>query len=556
MPGDDSDLIFRDGRPPSEGGYPGHVPGTRIDKPKEITCEYDVAVSTRDDIELYVDVFRPEGATDAPVLVVWGPYGKHQPESKDWENRPGAGVAAAGLSEYTIFEGPDPAYWCSNGYAIVHADPRGAWGSEGDLTFMSEQEATDCCDVIEWAGTRDWSNGKVGMIGVSYLAWTQWRVAELDPPHLEAINPTEGVSDFYREAAFHGGIRSEFFPTILDGSWSFSKNRVEDIEAMMEAHQLFDEYWAGKNADLSEITVPAYVVASWPDHGLHTRGTLEAFKQLSSEQKWLRVHGRKKWQDFYQEEERQRQFFDRFLKGEDSEVEYWPRVKLEVRERYFVGEFRDEDEWPIARTDYTELYLDASDGSADTTLVEEEASVRYDVDDAPAPNENVQFEYEFDEETELTGHMKLKLWVQADGSDDLDLFVEVAKIDRTGDRVPFPFQTIMDDGPVALGWLRASHRELDEERSTRYQPVHPHTSESPVEGDETVPVEIEIWPSSTLFNPGERLRLTVQGSDIYGRDWPVPLFAHQDLRNAGEHVIHTGGEYDSHLLLPVIPERE
>ena len=555
MPGNDFELTFRNGRPPSEGGYPGHLPGTRVDKPKEIVCEYDIAVSMQDGVQLYVDVFYPEGATDAPALIAWAPYGKHQPESKDWENRPGAGVAAAGLSEYTIFEGPDPEYWCSNGYAVVHVDPRGAWGSEGDLTFMTEREARDCCDVIEWAGTQNWSNGKVGMTGVSYLAWTQWRVAEMNPPHLEAINPTEGVSDFYREAAFHGGIRSEFVPTILDGSWSFSENHVEDIEAMMEEHQLFDEYWESKNADLSEITLPAYVVASWPDHGLHTRGTLEAFKKLSSNQKWLRVHGRKKWQDFYQEEERQRQFFDKFLKGEESEVDYWPEVKVEVRERYFVGESREEEEWPLARTDYTELYLNASDGSADTTSFEEETSVRYDVDNAPEPTENVQFEYEFSEKTELTGHMKLKLWVQADGSDDLDLFASVDKIDRTGDRVPFPFQTILDDGPVALGWLRASHRELDKERSTRYQPVHTHTSESPIEGDEIVPVEIEIWPSSTLFKPGERLRLTVQGSDIFGHDWPVPLFAHRDLRNEGEHVIHTGGEYDSHLLLPIIPEK-
>src|SRR4030066_401802 len=117
------------------------------------------------------------------------------------------------FNEYTAFEAPDPVYWCRNGYVIINADMRGSWKSEGDLTLMSPQEAEDCYDLIEWAGTRSWSNGKVGMYGVSYLAWSQWRVAALNPPHLAAINPWEGVSDFYREFCFHGGIPETIFTT-------------------------------------------------------------------------------------------------------------------------------------------------------------------------------------------------------------------------------------------------------------------------------------------------------------------------------------------------------
>lgn len=391
------------------------------------------------------------------------------------------------------------------------------------------------------------------MTGVSYLAWTQWRVAAMEPPHLAAINPQEGVSDFYREAAYHGGIPSTFMSTLMP-SWSYSQNRVEDIERMTEEHPLFDDYWASKNADLSAITTPAYVVASWSDQGLHTRGTLEAFKQMQSTDKWLRVHGRKKWEDFYQDYERQRQFFDKFLKGIDSEVDYWPRVRLEVRERYYVGNERGEDDWPIPRTDYVPLYLDARDQSLRAEPVEEAATVRYDVDDAPAETEQVQFETTFDAATELTGHMKLKLWVEADGADDLDLFVTVDKIDRTGDRVPFATQTLYETGPVAFGWLRASHRELDEERSTPHQPFHPHTDEQKLEPGEVVPVEIEIWPSSTAFAAGEGLRLTVAGSDIHP-DPATEYYCHRPLVNAGDHVVHTGESYDSLLLVPVVPDR-
>ena len=357
---------------------------------------------------------------------------------------------------------------------------------------MSEQEAEDCYDLIEWAGTQSWSNGKVGMHGVSYLAWTQWRVAALNPPHLAAINPWEGVSDFYREFAFHGGIPETQFLPGLKTQMSFSTTRVEDIVEMAKQHPLFDDYWASKNADLSKITVPAFVVASWSDHGLHSRGTLEGFKKIASKDKWLMVHGRKKWQNFYQNVEKQRQFFDRFLKGIDNEVKYWPKVTLEIRERFFVGNFRSENEWPLARTQYTKLFLNASDGKLSKSPFKKEAQVRYNVNDITDKTQNAKFEFKFDEKTELTGHMKLKLWVQADGSDDMDLFVAIEKIDRTGDIVPFQFFGNHEDGPVALGWLRVSHRELDEEKSTPYQPFHKHQREIKLKAGEIVPVEIEI----------------------------------------------------------------
>jgi predicted acyl esterase len=107
------------------------------------------------------------------------------------------------------------------------------------------------------------------------------------------------------------------------------------------------------------------------------------------------------------------------------------------------------------------------------------------------------------------------LRVQAEGSDDLDLFVALEKVDQAGCLVPLAFFGNHDDGPVALGWLRASHRELDEERSTPYQPVHKQARELKLQPGEIVPVDIEIWPTSILFEKGERLRLSVQGSDIY-----------------------------------------
>jgi hypothetical protein len=75
---------------------------------------------------------------------------------------------------------------------------------------LCPREDDHLCRCIEWAGTRPWSSGKVGMLGISYYAINQWRVAAKHPPQLAAIIPGEGFTDFYRDPAYHGGILSEF----------------------------------------------------------------------------------------------------------------------------------------------------------------------------------------------------------------------------------------------------------------------------------------------------------------------------------------------------------
>ena len=552
MPSYGFELRFWEGMKPEEGGYPGF--NARVENKPGRICEYDVGVPMRDGKKIYIDLFRPEQEGKYPALIAWSPYGKHGRTKYAWFYQ--CGVCDSDLSDDTIFEGPDPAYWCAHGYAVVNVDTRGSWNSQGDLTFFTEQEAQDAYDLIEWVAMQPWSNGKSGLIGVSYLAWSQWRIASLNPPHLAAINPWEGVSDFYRELAYHGGVPETYFVPGLKTFMSFTTTSVEDVAAMIPEHPLYDDYWKAKNPDLSRVNVPAFVVASWADQGLHTRGTLEGFRQISSPDKWLLAHGRKKWQFFYEQVDMQRQFFDKYLKGvERTEVDDWPKVCVEVRDRYYWGNFRAESEWPLARTEYRPLFLDPANKSMGPQQVAQAGEVRYRVDDATDKSQRAEFVITFDEATELTGYMKLKLWVEAAGSDDLDLFVALEKINRRGEVVHFPFFSCHEDGPIALGWLRASHRELDQARSTPYQPVHPHTSEAKIGAGQIVPVEIEIWPSSTRFDAGEKLRVIVQGSDIYYYPGGWPTNAHENSVNKGEHIIHAGGEYDSHLLVPVIPPR-
>jgi predicted acyl esterase len=539
--------------PEARGGTP---PVYRRRVESGMIVERDLAVKMRDGVEIYIDLFRPADEQPAAPIIAWGPYGKHG-HTRYAENFPNCGVKQETLSPYTAFEAPDAGYWVPRGYAVINPDPRGTWYSKGDATYLSPEEAQDFYDLIEWAGTQPWSNGKVGLSGVSYLASSQWFVAALNPPHLAAFNPWEGWSDTYREVVRHGGIPETMFWPYLAKRWGHSTTRVEDLATETREHPLFDAFWASKAAEFSTITAPAYIVASWTDQGMHTRGTLEGFKKIASPQKWLEVHGRKKWAYYYDPESvrRQQEFFDHFLKGVPTSLTQWPKVRLEAREGYYVGAMKAENEWPIARTQYRKLYLDAKSGALDQRPVSQEASCRYSArSDGDGPH-RAQFDITFEQPTELIGHMKLKLWAAAEGADDMDIFVAIQKLDAVGNIVPFAFWAHFDDGPVALGWLRASHRELDAAKSTEYQPVLLHRREMKLPPDAIVALEIEIWPSGTRFEAGEKLRLVVQGTDIYNYPKPVMCDRHEDTVNRGHHILYAGGQHDSHLLVPVVPPK-
>lgn len=549
-------LTWLEGTHPSDGKWPGLTvnaqqvaDGMRIDK--------DVPVTLRDGVVIYVDTYRPEKEQSPdeklPILMTWSPYGKHGP--KTFDIFPNSGVPKGSVSRYAAWEGPDPIHWTKRGYAVINGDGRGSWGCEGDCEILGLQEAYDGYDVVEWAAALPWSNGRVGLAGVSYLAITQWRIASLRPPHLACINPWEGFSDFYREYAFHGGIPETNFVKFMEWSCRCSFGKVEDWLALHTAHPLLDDYGRSKSVqDWKQVTVPAYVVADWGDQGLHTRGTLYSFSQLGSSQKWLEVHGRKKWAYYYQPSSlvRQEAFYQKFLKGESSETDHWPPVQIEVRDRNWVGTIRAEQEWPLARQQTVYEYLDAATGTLGDAVPATIASVSY---NSEVQDDHVHFEYEFKQDTELTGSMRLRLWVSADDSaDDMDLFVQLDKVavgDSDAPVIPFVAMSMIDEGPLALGWLRVSHRELDMAKSTVDRPWLQHRRQLLLRPGEIVPVDIEIWPSCTRFEAGQKLRITLQGNDIFR--YPLrQVQLHENLVNKGRHHIHTGGAYDSYLVLPIV----
>lgn len=515
--------------------------------------ERDVQIPTRFGFSLYADVFRPDDESiKAPPLLAWTPYGKHDPAPLA-KIYPTSGVQADWLSDLTIFEAPDPVFWVGNGYAVVTIDIPGLWYAQSAATYLSPEEAEAFHDAVEWAGTQAWSNGKVGLSGVSYLTVMQWRVAELNPPHLAAINPWEGWSDTYREVVRHGGVPDTSFWPYIQVRWGASDHLIEDLWAETAEHPFFDDFWASKAADLARIRVPAWVVGSWSDHGLHTRGTLEGFRQIASQQKWLEVHGRKKWAHYYDPRSRARQlaFFDHFLKGTSS-APSWPTVDVEIRERYCQGRRYVSSAWPLPEVGYRKVHLCASTGALLESPPAQQASCDY---DSLAEDGAAVFDVQFRVDTDIVGHIWLKVFVSADDADDLDLFVALEKLDVDGQPVGFTHYAVFEDGPLALGWLRVSHRELHPQRTTEFLPVLSHRGESKLAPGEIVEVDVEILPSGTHFGAGETLRLRIQGRDVYRAPKPLLYARHEDTVNRGRHRVWTGGDTASWLQLPVLGGR-
>ncbi len=532
--------------------------------------EKDVEVPLRDGTVLYANVFRPDDELEHATVISADVYGKDSVHVAFAGKTLGTMLGSYECSPFCAWEAPDPGYWVPHGYAVVKLALRGTSGSVGHVEIGTSSEARDYYDAIEFLATQPWSSGAIATNGVSQLATNQWRVAQLAPPHLKAMIPWEGRSDAYRDLRFHGGIPETRFGRFILGTLSgrglTPGSTVENIVEAMAAHPLWDDYWEDRSGDLSAITTPMYVGASWATMGVHTRGTIEGFRQSSSPEKWIEIHGRKEWETYYSRErvERQRRFLDHFLKGDDNGFERTPRVRIEVRESFYEGLTRFEDEWPIARTEYVPLYLDATT----MTLRDEPPAVAgeasYEATAEGRPEGGVSFTHVFGEPTELTGYMKLRLWVCTDAGDDLDLFVGIHKLDHHGREVHFPDFNHVESGRVSTGWLRVSHRQLDEARSTPYQPWHAHTELLPVSPGELVPVEIEILPSATLFHAGEAVRLQVRGTEIpldrivgiAPERWPN-RYRHDETVNhpASHHRIATGGGHDSHLLVPVVPPR-
>jgi predicted acyl esterase len=373
-----------------------------------------------------------------------------------------------------------------------------------------------------------------------------WRVAALQPPHLAAVVAWEGLTDFYREAAYQGGLYSNGF---IEFWWKLQiepqRNGAEgaDWREQLPRHPLLDEFHAVRNTDLDRVSVPLLSAGNWGALHLHLRGNVEGWRRAASQHKWLVVHTGTHIDPYYADwaQELQLRFLDRFLKGRDDRMDGVAPVRLAIRHGRQMA-WRDETDFPMARTRWRELYLNADGGGGLAwEAPNDETTLRYPARFATAP---------VDAPLELTGPVALRLWISSD-REDLDVLVRLQHLDADGEPIP----AIGPQGgpmPMAIGWLRASHRELDPARSEPYRPWHTHLNPQPLPPGEPTLLEVEIWPTSITLAPGERLRL-----ELVSDDDDLANFAHNDPNDrhpAAGATIHVGGAHRSHLLVPIIPD--
>jgi len=540
-----------------------------------LIVEKDVKIPMRDGSMLLADVFRPEGGPDErfPVIMNLGPYQKDKvwlpPEDLEEEG-----------NEYMNWETANPLWWCPRGYALLRVDTRGTGKSSGKCEPSSYQEALDSYDCVEWIARRAWCNGSVGTLGISYHAAFQWRLANLQPPSLKAIMPWEGRADQYRDQAYHGGI----FAMGFIGQWAIStmahhllgRPRSYNPDAFNTSllydymrKDLDSEEWRKNSAQWEKIKVPLYSVGNWGGFAMHLRGNTEGYLCAASEHKKLRIHTGSHFHPFHAEEARidQLRWFDYWLKGIDTGIMDEPPVKLEIRtggsRKPYA--FRFENEWPLARTRWTKMHLridaDRPQGrdGLEGTLVPDAPSEERQVEYSSGPGHyrpvsgraGASFETApLEEDVEITGPIVLNLWVSS-SAEDMDIYATLRNIDPQGRDVEEVGQRGEPVACVTKGWLRASHRKLDAERSLPYRPYHAHDERQWLEPGQVVECQVEIWPTSMVFARGHRIRLDITPRDGHASGHFTHYSA--DYNAGATNRIHSGGVRPSWLLLPIIP---
>lgn len=561
----------------------------------DVVFEYNRGVVMSDGLKIRANVFRPAKPGRYPVIVTHGLYGKDvawqtaKPYREAWQKMSAKlpDLCKDSSCSFMRWEMPDPERWVPAGYVVIHADSRGSGKTPGFLDPLGARETQDYKELIEWAAAQPWSNGKVGLLGISYYAINQWQVASLQPKGLAAIIPWEGAVDAYRDMSYHGGIPSTLFnklwlqgqilPNQHGNGASVFRDAVTGESAVgaavpatlladsrtsllndVLAHPFDGEYYAQRSGNPARITVPTLSVGNWAGAGLHLRGNIEGFTRAATPDKWLRMHTGDHFSPFYRESSfaMQKAFLDRFLKGDTQAFRNQPRVEVTVRDPVGGDRTRAETSWPLEGTQFERWYLEAQGGGLQKDPLNSTSTTTYE-----AQSDGLTFRLpSSNEPREFTGPLKAHLWISS-STIDADLYLTVRLLDPSGKDVTFEGANA-PAVPVAQGWLRLSHRQQSEMQSELYRPVHTHREPAMLEPGKPYSADIEIWPTSIVVPPGYTLALTLQG-----RDFSFPHLTSGLFRGAapflhegsdpkvygGSQTLFTGGEYDSYLLLPAIP---
>ena len=538
--------------------------------------EEPVFITMRDGTPIACRIYRPDTVGRFPVLFAASPY---QYETDD-------------LPHSTMFlwreVGPVEWYVRDQGYAYVHMDVRGSGQSGGVYNFLDREEQQDYYECIEWVGRQDWCNGKVGGIGQSYYAWSQWFMGIVNPPSLKCIAPYDGAVDPYRGTAYHGGIYCDFM------AWWYQLVRVNnlhraanglsgqympfDLAGEMARHQTYDDWWRERCPweRLDEIKVPLLSIGHWGKMGLHLRGNILGYENVKTPKK-LVVTGAKdvfeahdQFDHISYHEAELLPFYDHYLKGKKNKWAERPNVRLHVGGR---NEWREEDEWPLKRAKFQHFYLNertsksvtsVNDGLLTTDAPKANGgSTSYDYPDpnwklgtvgfSPQGPDPVRGVLTFTTEPlkkhlEIVGPIILELHASSSNI-DTDFIIKISDQypqsmeDRTLNIQPLA--TV-----VSKGWLRASHREKDKILSSKLRPIYTHANPKPIEPGIVYVFEIEVMPCAHEFKANHRIRLEIVNGDSPLTD---SLFTHQYLYyKVGTDTIWHNDKHPSRLLLPIV----
>ncbi|HEV2890960.1 MAG TPA: CocE/NonD family hydrolase [Frankiaceae bacterium] len=471
----------------------------------------------------------------------------------------------------------------AKGYAVVGVNARGSGCSGGTFDPFSDRDAQDGRDIVEWVASQPWSNGDVGMFGVSMPAILSLKVAALRPPHLRAIAPGAALSDFYRDVAYPGGILNAGFVgawTALQKGVSYQDNalvvaeddgdprcpvytagqqRPDEVVAARVAAAPYSEdaFWSRSFTDrIGDIEVPVLSLSAWQDEQVSARVT-GAYEALDPATSWHVVtngnHGVSVTApDFLALEER---FFDKYVAGVPNGFETTPHVQVwhELQAPSYAPRWVTSypSGWPAPAATTYHLTADGRLASAAPLAAGatsyayplpagSSASAGYDTETVAwkVPGYGVSFTSDaFASPVELFGPASADLWVSSTAT-DTDLQVTLTEVRADG-----------SETYVQRGWLRASHRALDPS-STALRPIHPHTRASiaPLTAGVPTPVRVEVFASGHVFRAGSRLRLTVEAPAS-----ATGMRAFTLLPTPAVNTVHTGGATPSRLVVGVVP---
>ena len=537
--------------------------------------EKDILIPMRDGVKIAVRVYRPDGDARVPALFAASPY------RYDNDQLPATPI-------FLWRETGPIAWYVERGYAYVHADVRGTGYSEGEYGFLGAIEQADLAELIDWTGEQPWCTGKVGTIGQSYYAKSQWFIGIQKPKHLTCLGLYDGQADPYRAIGYPGGIESNFLPywfaqscrlvNRFPANGDHPREVEHDILLDWQRHPLYDDYWKERSPAerLHEIDTPLLSIGVWAKLDLHLYGNIIGYQRASGFKK-LSITGTatpmSSMTDFDNPAFHERYllpFYEHFLKGVENGFEDRPNVQYEVKN---TGMLRTFDTWPPPGTTRATWFLNPAksgsvtslnDGSLTSDGATSDASTTYSYPqpnwtlgvvtvgpDGPDPVRAVTTwtSSPLEHDVEIAGSGALFVHLSTTGT-DTDVLCKISEVMAQPaperDAGKQPRYTI-----VTKGWLRASHSferhaMLDSPEMAYYSHEHP----TPLTPGNIYELEVPLQPMAYRFRAGNRIRLEIANGDSAVTDG---LFAHAYRPDkVGADTFYHDAARPSRLVLPVL----